>query len=155
LRHLDPELADTEAGRIQGTFAFAFTVCFDMRWQICHHGLMVGRDTRPISWVKAARKEFEEFPERVRLEIERALTYAAEGRKADVAKPMKGLGSGVYEIALRFRSDAYRAVYAVQLDADIWVVHAFQKKSKTGIRTPKQEVDLIRERIKRLEEVLK
>jgi phage-related protein len=105
--------------------------------------------------VKAARKAFEAFPERVQLEIERALTYAAEGRKADVAKPMKGLGSGMYEIALRFRSDAYRAVYAVQLDEDIWVVHAFQKKSKTGIRTPKHEIDLIRKRIKRLEEVLK
>jgi phage-related protein len=95
------------------------------------------------------------FPERVRLEIERALTYAAEGRKADVAKPMKGLGSGVYEIALRFRGDAYRAVYALQLDQDIWVVHAFQKKAKTGIRTPKHEIDLIRERIQRLEKMLK
>jgi phage-related protein len=116
---------------------------------------MAGIDTRPISWVKAARKAFEAFPEKVRLEIERALTYAAEGRKADIAKPMTGLGSAVYEIALRFRSDAYRAVYAVQLDADIWVVHAFQKKSKTGIRTPKREIDLIRERMKRLEELLK
>jgi phage-related protein len=105
--------------------------------------------------VKAARKGFEAFPERVRLDIERALTYAAEGRKADVAKPMKGLGSGVYEIALRFRGDAYRAVYALQLDEDIWVVHAFQKKAKTGIRTPKHEIDLIRERIQRLEKMLK
>jgi phage-related protein len=78
--------------------------------------LMAGRDTRPVSWVRAARKGFEAFPEKVRLEIERALTYAAEGRKADVAKPMKGLGSGVYEIALRFRGDAYRAVYALRLD---------------------------------------
>jgi phage-related protein len=68
---------------------------------------------------------------------------------------MKGLGSGVYEIALRFRGDAYRAVYALQLDEDIWVVHAFQKKAKTGIRTPKHEIDLIRERIQRLEKMLK
>lgn len=116
---------------------------------------MVGRDTRPVSWVKAARKAFEAFPERVQLEIERALTYAAEGRKADIAKPMKGLGSGVYEIALRFRTDAYRAVYAVRLDEDVWVVHVFSKKSKTGIKTPKHEIDLIRARIKRLEGVLK
>jgi phage-related protein len=68
---------------------------------------------------------------------------------------MKGLGSGVYEIALRFRGDAYRAVYALQLDEDICVVHAFQKKAKTGIRTPKHEIDLIRERIQRLEKMLK
>lgn len=116
---------------------------------------MVSGDTRPVSWVKAARKAFETFPEGAQLEIARALTYAAEGRKADSAKPMKGLGSGVYEIALRFRTDAYRAVYAVQLGDDIWVVHAFQQKSKTGIKTPKQEIDRIRERIKRLKEMLK
>jgi phage-related protein len=54
----------------------------------------------------------------------------------------------VYEIALRFRTDAYRAVYAVRLDEDVWVVHVFSKKSKTGIKTPKHEIDLIRARIK-------
>jgi phage-related protein len=102
-----------------------------------------------------ARKAFETFPEAAQLEIERALTYAAEGRKADIAKPMIGLGSGVYEIALRFRTDAYRAVYALQIDDDIWVVHAFQKKSKTGIKTPKHEIDMIRARIKRLKDTLK
>ena len=52
------------------------------------------RNTRPISWVKAARKDFEEFPEGAQNEILRALTIAAEGRKADIAKPMKGLGTG-------------------------------------------------------------
>jgi len=98
---------------------------------------------------------FETFPERARLQIQRALTYAAEGRKADLAKPMKGLGSGVYEIAVRARTDAYRAVYAVQLDNDVWVIHAFQKKSKTGIKTPQEEIDLVRTRIKRLKEMLK
>jgi phage-related protein len=112
------------------------------------------RDTRPISWVKAARKEFEKFPKRAQLEIRRALTVAAEGRKADIAKPLKGFGPGIFEIALRYRSDAYRAVYAVQIAEAIWVVHAFQKKSRTGIATPKPEVDLIRGRIKRLKEML-
>jgi phage-related protein len=116
---------------------------------------MASRNTRPVSWVRAARKAFELFPEGAQLEIERALTYAAEGRKADIAKPMIGLGSGVYEIALWFRRDAYRTVYAVQLDDDIWVVHAFQKKSRAGIKTPKHEIDLIRARIKRLKEMLK
>jgi phage-related protein len=82
------------------------------------------------------------------------LRAAASGEKADTAKPLKGFGSGVFEIALRYRSDAFRAVYAVQLDDDIWVLHAFQKKSKAGIKTPKQETDLIRTRLKRVREQL-
>ena len=83
-----------------------------------------------------------------------ALRIAAQGEKADAAKPMKGLGAGVFEIAVRHRRDAYRTVYAVQLDDDVWVLHAFQKKSKSGIKTPKHEIDLIRERIKRIMEQL-
>lgn len=83
-----------------------------------------------------------------------ALTIAAEGSKADIAKPMTGMGSGVFEIALRFRGNAFRMMYAVQIGDDLWVIHAFQKKSKTGIKTPKQEVDLIKERLKRLKELL-
>lgn len=84
-----------------------------------------------------------------------ALTIAAEGGKADIAKPMHGMGSGVFEIALLFRGDAFRAVYAVQFSEDIWVLHAFQKKSRQGIQTPKREVDLIKERLKRLKEILR
>ena len=68
---------------------------------------------------------------------------------------MKGMGSGIFEVALAWRGDAYRIVYAVQLGRDIWVVHAFQKKSKTGSKTPKQETDLIAARLKRLRELLK
>jgi len=115
----------------------------------------VSRNTRPISWVKAARKDFEKFPEGARAEILRALTIAAEGRKADTAKPMKGFGSGIFEVALAWRGEAYRTVYALLIDQAIWVVHAFQKKSKTGIKTPKPEIDLIRHRLKRLKEMLK
>ena len=115
----------------------------------------MGRDTRPISWVKAARKDFEAFPEVARGEILLALTVAAEGRLADVAKPMKGLGTGVFEIALKHRGGAYRSVYAVQLGEALWVVHAFQKKSKKGVSTPQKEVDLIHDRLKRLREMLK
>jgi len=85
----------------------------------------------------------------------RALTVAAEGRKADIAKPLRGFGSGMFEVALAWRGDAYRAVYAVQIDEDVWVVHAFQKKSKTDIKTPKPELDLIRQRRQRLKEMLK
>ena len=112
------------------------------------------RDTRSISWIKAARRDFEKFPKGAQLEIRRALTVVAEGEKPDIAKPLTGLGSGIFEIALKFRSDAFRAVYALQIDADIWVIHAFQKKSKTGIKTPKLEIDLVRQRLKRLKEML-
>jgi phage-related protein len=115
---------------------------------------MTVRETRPISWIKAARKDFEEFPESAQMEILRALTIAAEGQKADIAKPMKGLGSGVFEVALAWRGDAYRTVYAVQLGRDIWVVHAFQKKSKTGSKTPQQEIDLIKQRLKQLRKMV-
>jgi phage-related protein len=111
--------------------------------------------TRPVSWIKAALKEFETFPEDVRLACLSALTIAAEGGKADIAKPMLGMGSGVFEVALRSTGSAFRAVYAVQIADEIWVVHAFQKKSTQGIKTPKHEVDLIRDRLKRLKETLR
>jgi phage-related protein len=112
------------------------------------------RDTRKISWVKAARKVFEDFPEDVQGDILDALTLAAEGEMSGKAKPFKGVDGGVFEIAIRQRGDAYRAIYAIKIGADIWVIHAFQKKSKSGIKTPKAEVDLIRERLKRLKEAL-
>jgi phage-related protein len=85
----------------------------------------------------------------------RALTVLAEGRMPDIAKPLSGFDPGVMELALKHRGDAFRVVYALQIDDDIWVVHAFQKKSKSGIKTPKQEIDLIRERLKRLRDMLK
>ena len=113
------------------------------------------RKTRPISWIKAALKEFETFPEGAKLICLTALTIAAEGGKADIAKPMHGLGSGVFELALPHRGDAFRVVYAVQLANDIWVVHAFQKKSTQGIKTPKREIELIKERLKTLKELLR
>jgi len=111
--------------------------------------------TRPVSWIRAALKDFETFPEGARSICLAALTIAAEGGKADVAKPMHGLGSGVFEIALRFRGDAFRVVYALQLADEIWVVHAFQKKSTKGVKTPKREIDLIKDRLKRLKEMLR
>ncbi len=113
------------------------------------------RKTRPVSWIGAALKEFETFPEGARSICLAALTIAAEGGMADIAKPMQGLGTGVFEIALRFRGDAFRVVYAVQLAEEIWVVHTFQKKSTQGIRTPKREIDLTKDRLKRLKEILR
>jgi len=86
--------------------------------------------TRPISWIKAARKDFEDFSLPVQTEANRALTVAAEGRMADNVKSLKGFDSGVMEIILRHRGDAFRVVYAVQIGEVVWVIHAFQKKSK-------------------------
>jgi len=112
------------------------------------------RSTRPISWLKAARKEFEKFPADAQATMLGALTIAAEGGKADIAKPFKGADGGAFEIALKHRGNAYRVIYAVQLGPDLIVVDAFQKKSKSGIKTPQVDVDRIKERIKRLKEGL-
>ena len=113
------------------------------------------RNSRNISWIKAARRDFEDFPEDVQREMLDALTVAAEGGKSDKAKPFKGIEGGVFEIALRYRTDAFRSIYAVKIDADLWVIHAFQKKSKSGIKTPQMEIDLVRDRLKRLKDTLK
>lgn len=113
------------------------------------------RPTRPISWIRSARKDFEKFPEEAQAICLAALTIAAEGGKADSAKPMKGLGASVFEIALRYVGDAFRVVYAVQIGNELWVVHAFQKKSTQGIKTPQHEIDLIKDRLKRLKEMLR
>ena len=113
------------------------------------------KTTRPISWVVAARKEFEGFPEGGQAICLSALTIVADGGKADIAKPLKGLGSGVMEIALPYRGNAFRVVYAVQIGAELWVVHAFQKKSTQGIKTPKHEIDLVAARVKRLKEMFR
>jgi phage-related protein len=97
----------------------------------------MSRKTRPISWIKAALKEFEAFPEGARSICLAAPTIAAKGGKADVAKPVHGFGSGVFEIALPFQGDA------------------FQKKSTRGIQTPRREISLIQDRLKRLKEMLR
>jgi phage-related protein len=113
------------------------------------------RKTRPISWVNAALKEFRKFPDEAQSICLAALTIAAEGGKSDIAKPLKGLGSGVLEVALPYVGNAFRVVYVVQLGSDVWVVHAFQKKSTHGIKTPQHEIDLVRDRLKRLREMLR
>jgi len=110
---------------------------------------------RPVSWLKGALKDFEAFPTEVRLEVSTALTIAARGGKADTAKPFKGVVGGVFEIALKHRGNAFRVIYAVQLGEALWVIDAFQKKSKTGIKTPQADVNRIRERVKRLKELLR
>lgn len=114
----------------------------------------IGVRTRPIGWIRAARRAYEAFPAPVRDRVSTALTITAEGGKADIAKPMKGLGPGVMQIAVRYRTDAWRVVYVAELEGSLWVVHAFQKKSKTGIATPKSEIDLVKTRLRRLKREL-
>jgi phage-related protein len=103
---------------------------------------------RDIAWVKAARKEFETFPAEARERFQNAIAAASAGRFPDDAKPLRGFDAAVFEIALAYRSDAYRVVYALKLGSKLWVVHAFQKKSTKGIKTPQREIDLIHGRIR-------
>ncbi len=115
----------------------------------------MARLSRPVHWVKAALKEFLDFPAEAQEECKVALGIAAEGGKADIAKPMHGLGSGVLEIALAHRGNAFRVIYLLQVGDAVWVVHAFQKKSTKGIKTPKHEIDLIADRIKAIRKMVK
>ncbi|MEC4677942.1 MAG: type II toxin-antitoxin system RelE/ParE family toxin [Nitrospirota bacterium] len=110
---------------------------------------------RNISWIKQAKKDFLKFPENVQIKMTTALDVALEGEKADLAKPLKGFQSSVFEISVQYQTNAYRSIYALKLDDDIWVIHVFQKKSKTGIKTPRVDIDLIRSRIKELKRILK
>lgn len=110
---------------------------------------------RAISWIKPARRTFERFPTKAQLYILSALEIVADGGKPSIAKPTKGFDGGLFEIALPFRGDAFRVVYAVQIGDDVWVVHAFQKKSTEGIKTPKHEIDLVRQRLRQLKDILR
>ena len=119
------------------------------------HGRRDDDPTATTCFLAQGRLEgLRDVPEGARSVCLTALTIAAEGGKADLVKPMRGMGPGVFEIALPFRGNAFRVIYAVQLADEIWVVHAFQKKSTQGSKTPTREVDLIEDRLKRLKEML-
>ena len=104
---------------------------------------------RPLVWLGNSRRNIQAFPEGARKIIGDELQLMQFGGMPKDAKPFKGVGSGVLEIALRYEGEAYRTVVAVQLGRKIYVLHAFQKKSKKGIATPKQDVDLIKQRYSR------
>jgi phage-related protein len=101
---------------------------------------------RPLVWMGNSKRNIQAFPKGAQKLIGDELQLIQFGGMPKDAKPFKGVGSGVIEIAVRYEGDAYRTVVAVQLGAKIYVLHAFQKKSKKGIATPKQEVDLIKQR---------
>jgi len=103
---------------------------------------------KPVFWLGSSRGDLRLMPDQVRRDIGKALYTAQQGFTDPKAKPLKGFGgTRVMEIVERDRSGAYRAVYTAQLGDMIYVLHAFQKKSKRGIATPKQDIELIRRRL--------
>jgi len=103
---------------------------------------------KPVFWIGASRRDLRAMPDQVRRDIGKALYTVQQGETDPAAKPLKGFGgTRVMEIVERDRSGAYRAVYTAQFDDAIYVLHVFQKKSKRGIATPKQDIDLIRRRL--------
>ena len=103
---------------------------------------------KPVFWIGSSRRDLRAMPDQVRRNIGQALYTAQQGETDPAAKPLKGFGGArVMEIVERDPTGAYRAVYTAHFAEAIYVLHAFQKKSKRGIATPKQDIDLIRRRL--------
>jgi phage-related protein len=103
---------------------------------------------KPIIWMGSSRKDLKAFPAHVRRDIGHALYTAQQGETDPAAKPLKGFGgSSVMEIVDRHGMDTYRAVHTTQFAGRIYVLHAFQKKSKKGVATPQKEIELIKKRL--------
>ncbi len=119
------------------------------------HNLCVDetQKVRNLLWVGASKRDLKAFPAEVRSAMGFALYQAQLGRKAASAKPLGGFGgASVLEIADDFRTDTYRAVYTVKFGDLVYVLHAFQKKSKRGVATPKAEIEVIKSRLKLAEQ---
>jgi phage-related protein len=103
---------------------------------------------RPLFWEGSAKRDFKRFPTAVQKDMGVALFLVQLGGMPPSAKLWRGLGSGVHELVEDDRGDTYRAVYTVRIADSVYVLHAFQKKSKSGIATPKLDVDLVERRLK-------
>ena len=113
---------------------------------------MKNEQLKPVRWIASSRKDVRSFPAPVRNGIGHALYAAQKGENDPAAKPLKGFGGrGVLEIVTDHRGDTWRSVYTVRFEGAVYVLHAFQKKSKKGIATPKKEVDLVRQRLSEAE----
>ncbi len=111
-----------------------------------------GLAPKPLFWVGSSRKDLRSFPNEVKLTMGFALWQAQLGRIHSDAKPLKGFGgAGTLEVVEDYDGNTYRAVYTVKFAGVVYVLHAFQKKSKTGKKTPLHEIDLIKQRLKRAE----
>lgn len=109
---------------------------------------------KPVIWVGTSRKDLRAFPEPVQDHMGYALFVAQQGGKHQDAKPLTGFGgAGVVEIVKDFRTDTYRAIYTVRFAGTVYVLHAFQKKSKTGRKTPKAEIELVKKRLREAERI--
>jgi len=108
---------------------------------------------KPLFWIGRSYDDLLACPTEVRRTFGFALGLAQQGGKFVDAKPLKGFGgAGVLEVVEDWRSDTFRCVYSVRFAGAVYVLHTFQKKSKSGKKTPKQEIDLVKERLKRAEE---
>jgi phage-related protein len=108
---------------------------------------------KPIVWIGRSKSDFLEFPDEVKALVGYALYVAQRGGKHPDAKPLQGFGgAGVLEVVTDHRGDTFRTVYTIRLASRVYVLHAFQKKSKSGIKTPKGETELLRARLRRAEE---
>jgi phage-related protein len=110
---------------------------------------------KPVIWLGDSLRELKAFPPAVQDEMGYAIYLAQRGDKHVSAKPLKGLGAGVLEVVSDHRGDTFRSVYTVRFANRVFVLHAFQKKSKSGIATPKADVELIRQRLKQAIEISK
>src|ERR1017187_1586457 len=110
---------------------------------------------KSLTWLADSRSSVKSFPSGVQDDIGYALYAAQLGERSMKAKPLHGLGSQVMEIVAYDPGGTYRAVYSVSIGESIYVIHAFQKKAKAGIATPKPEMDLIRQRLKQLRSEVK
>ena len=107
---------------------------------------------KPVSWIASSYKDFRAFPDSVQDAMGYALYQAQIGEKHAGAKPLKGFGgAGVLEIVTDHIGDTFRTVYTVKFALAVYVLHALQKKSKSGIRTPTEDLELIRRRLKAAE----
>ena len=113
------------------------------------HGL-----PKSLVWIGSCKEDLRSFPEEVRLVMGYALYLAQVGDKHPDAKPLRGFGgAGVLEVVDDFDGDTYRAVYTVKLKGIVYALHAFQKKSKKGKKTPQQDLELVRRRLRYAEEI--
>jgi phage-related protein len=104
---------------------------------------------KPLRWVASTLDDLRKFPDEVRREMGYALDFAQQGGKHPNAKPLRGFGgAGILEIVDDYDGDTYRAIYTVRFSGVVYALHAFQKKSKSGIATPKHEMDLVRRRLR-------
>jgi phage-related protein len=110
---------------------------------------------KKLTWLAGSRSSVKSFPAGVQDDIGYALYAAQVGEMSAKAKPLHGLGGGVMEIAAQDASGTYRAVYTVSIGDSVYVIHAFQKKSKSGIATPQPEMDLVRQRLNQLRSEVK